>query len=511
MKFQKRDYLTKVILIIISSLLYALSFPKLNLWFIAYFAIVPLLIAINKTEIRFAFLSGLIFGAISGVFMFYWVTVAMTVYGDIHWFFSMILLVALGLIVGLVFFAPLTALINLFNKKNIHPLFAIPPLWVTFEYIKTYLFTGFPWNLTGYSQLPFRKIIQVADITGVYGVSFLVVFINAAIYSTIVNYYEKKKVSTYELILTLLLLLTVLFYGTVQEKRWGSLIQQGKVLNFGLIQGNINQDQKWDRAYQDETMRIYTELTQKSFDSGAELVVWPETATPFYFQSSISYREQVLALVRNNKKWLIFGSPAYSYHNKKMHLYNSAYSTSPDGEVTGRYDKMHLVPFGEYVPLKKILFFVDKLVPAAGDFSQGNDFILLKAGEFKAGMSICYEVIFPAQVRRFVKQGADILITITNDAWFGKTSAPYQHFQMAAFRAVENRRPLLRAANTGITGYVDQTGKVIAKTDIFTTEWLNGTVRITQKMSFYSQYGDVFSILMCIWTSGIVLYSYLKH
>lgn len=499
MKLSRRDYFKKFVLIIFSSVLYAISFPRLNLWFFAYFSLVPLFFALEESDVSCSFLSGLLFGTFSSIIMFYWVTVAITVYGDVSWFFSGLLLLALGLIVGLIFFAPLTTLITFLNTRKINPLLFIPPLWVAFEYIKTYLFTGFPWNLAGYSQLPFLKIIQISDITGVYGVSFLILLINTAIYIWLKGILTYSKIISKESIIASLIFLFVLIYGIYQEDNWKKIIKEGQQFNFGLIQGNINQDQKWDRTYQDETMRIYIEMTQKSFQKGAELVIWPETATPFYFQSNSTYREQLLSLVRNNKKWLIFGSPAYSYFDNKMHLYNSAYSISPEGEITGRYDKMHLVPFGEYVPLKKVLFFVEKLVPAAGDFSAGKEIVLLQSGEYKIGMSICYEIIFPEQVRRFVKHGADILVTITNDAWFGKTSAPYQHFAMAVFRAVENRRPLLRAANTGITGYVDQTGRVIAETDIFTTEWLNGAVRIAQKISFYSKYGDVFSWLMCAW------------
>lgn len=506
----KQKNLFKVFLILLSSVLYAITFPRVNFWFLAYFSLVPLFFAMEDVSVKSGFFSGLLFGTISGIFMFYWVTVAMTVYGGINLFFSALLLLSLGLITGLLFFAPMTALITYFMRKGINLLFVGAPLWVSFEFLKTYLFTGFPWNLFGYSQKPFLEIIQISDITGVYGVSFLLVFINSGIFYSLKRYRKVRKFITLEMAVSIILFLICLTYGIIQKNRWTSLIKEGKTLSFGLIQGNINQDQKWDKAYQDETMRIYTELTQKSYANGAALVIWPETATPFYFQSSSTYREQVLSLARDNRKWLIFGSPAYSYFNNKMHLYNSAYSISPDGVITGRYDKMHLVPFGEYVPLKKILFFVDKLVPAAGDFSRGEEIVLLNAGEYKVGISICYEIIFPGLVRKFAKHGADILVTITNDAWFGKTSAPYQHFAMASFRAIENRKPLLRAANTGITGYVDQTGRVIAKTDIFTTEWLNGTVNVTEEISFYSKYGDLFSWLMCGWIAALSVVAFFK-
>jgi len=498
------------ILLSISSLLYALSFSDYQLWYCAYISVVPLLMVLENKNQRSGFVAGLAFGTISSVLMLYWVTVAMSVYGGIHWFFSALLLLILGMILGLIFFAPMTYLISYLNTKKIHPLITVPPIWVAFEYLKTYLFTGFPWNLTGYSQLPFLKIIQIADITGVYGVSFLVIFINTGIYMFLKNFIVHRRVSIKEALIVLIAFFLTVVYGSYQENRWNELIKAGQQFNFGLIQGNINQDQKWDQAYQDETMRIYTELTIRSFNNGAEVVVWPETATPFYFQSASRYREQILDLAKQYRKWLIFGSPAYTYKNKKMWLYNSAYSVSPSGFVSDRYDKMHLVPFGEYVPLKSLLFFVDKLVPAAGDFSAGEEMVLLNVNNFKIGMSICYEIIFPGHVRRSVKKGADLLVTITNDAWFGRTVAPGQHFRMAAFRAVENRRPLLRAANTGITGYVDQTGRVIAKTQIFTTAWLNGTVNIVKEMSFYSKYGDVFSIFMCLWSILILAVGYLR-
>lgn len=496
-------------LISLSAGCYALSFPDFNLWYLAFFSLIPLLIVLRRISVKGGFVAGALFGTISGILSFYWVTVAMSVYGGIPWAMSVILLIALALIVGTIFFAPMTACLSFFNSKGIRPVLIAAPLWVTFEYLKTYIFTGFPWNLFGYSQLKFLKVVQIADITGVYGVSFLIVLINSLLYEIYINFFEQRRFAWKSAFITLVLFFSAIIYGSYQEKRWQTLIEKGRPLRFGLVQGNINQDQKWDKAYQDETMRIYTELSDEAFRKGAEIVIWPETATPFYFQSSSQYRKQVLNLAIRHNGWLIFGSPAYSYKKGKLHLYNSAFAITPDGEVSGRYDKIHLVPFGEYVPLKKILFFVEKLVPAAGDFSSGDDLVLLTASGLKIGMSICYEIIFPDQVRRSVKNGADILVTITNDAWFGRTSAPYQHFAMAVFRAIENRRPLLRAANTGITGYADQRGKILASTEIFKTTYVNGEIRITEEKSFYSEYGDIFSFLCIAFVMAICLYTVL--
>ncbi|HDL21405.1 MAG TPA: apolipoprotein N-acyltransferase, partial [Nitrospirae bacterium] len=202
--------------------------------------------------------------------------------------------------------------------------------------------------------------------------------------------------------------------------------------------------------------------------------------------------------------YLLFGSVLVKESGSgKKQLSNSAVLLSPEGDTISVYDKIHLVPYGEYVPLRELFPFLKKLVTAAGDFVHGNETTVMETPFAKIGNLICYEIIFPGLARKFADKGADILITITNDAWFGPTSAPYQHFSMAVFRAVENRVPVARAANTGISGFINSRGRIINKSDIFVEAALTGEISIGTEKSFYTKYGDIFAFICII---GSVLF-----
>jgi apolipoprotein N-acyltransferase len=224
-----------------------------------------------------------------------------------------------------------------------------------------------------------------------------------------------------------------------------------------------------------------------------DLIIWPETATPFFFQDAKKYQPLILDIPKKIHTFLLFGTPSYTIHQGKVNHHNSAYLVSPSGELIGKYDKIHLVPFGEYVPMQDLLFFIGSLGEGIGDFKPGKEIFNFALPQGKFGVLICFEIIFPDLCRKFVKRGANFLVTITNDAWFGRTSAPYQHFSMAAFRAVENRVFVARAANTGITGFIDPTGKILKEGRIFTEEAMSGTVRLSSQKTFYTLYGDVFA------------------
>ena len=233
--------------------------------------------------------------------------------------------------------------------------------------------------------------------------------------------------------------------------------------------------------------------TLKVAQEKPDLILWPETATPFFFQDAKEYQPLVLDIPINTKAFLLFGSPSYKIEKGKVNHYNSAYLASPSGQIIGKYDKIHLVPFGEYVPLSELLSFIGSLGEGIGDFKSGQEIFNFSLPQGKFGALICFEIIFPDLCRRFVKQGADFLVTITNDAWFGRTSAPYQHFSIAAFRAVENRVFVARAANTGITGLIGPTGKILKQGAIFTEETMTGTIHLMKEKTFYTHYGDVFA------------------
>jgi apolipoprotein N-acyltransferase len=250
-------------------------------------------------------------------------------------------------------------------------------------------------------------------------------------------------------------------------------------------------------------------MSLKKAPLGLGLIVWPETATPFFFQDP----SHLSAVVRNIPKltsdWLLFGSPSYLDEGSGTEYMNSAFLLSPDGNVAGRYDKTHLVPYGEYVPLRRFFPFINKLVAGIGDFKRGDGVKALRIGRHDLGVLICYEGIFPEISRKYKENGAGLLVNITNDAWFGRTSAPYQHLSMTVFRAVENRTFLLRAANTGISAIIDPSGKIIKQTRLFERSAIRGSVKFLDRRTIYALYGDIF-VYICLILLGVILFNSIK-
>ncbi|MCC6544930.1 MAG: apolipoprotein N-acyltransferase, partial [Nitrospirae bacterium] len=388
-------------------------------------------------------------------------------------------------------------LIKYISDKTSIPISAAAPfVWVSLEFLKAHLLSGFPWASLGYSQYKFLHIIQIADITGVYGVSFLIVAVNAMLFEIFFLRREKVLSNRMRIILissSAFLFVLSLCYGYLRlSKDYDS---NDKGLKIAVIQGNIPQHLKWNRGFQRKTIDTYHRLTNEAAELSADLVVWPETAAPFFFQEDSSYREEVLDIAAVGNTYLLFGNPSYKFFDDdiKPHMLNSAYLISPYRDILARYDKIHLVPFGEYVPFSNILFFVEKLASGTGDFSPGRDHIVMGLPESKFGVVICYEVIFPELVRKFVLNGADFMVTITNDAWFGKTSAPYQHFTMAVFRSVENRVYFARSANTGISGFISPKGEILQASPIFEESVLIQKVFPSNTKTVYTKHGDMFS------------------
>jgi apolipoprotein N-acyltransferase len=235
--------------------------------------------------------------------------------------------------------------------------------------------------------------------------------------------------------------------------------------------------------------------------------VWPETAVPFFFQNRSKFALGIISLAEESKAALIFGSPAYKRQQGAVRYYNRAYLIAPDTRDILYYDKIHLVPFGEYVPFKKYLPFIHRLVEAAGDFASGEKSKALKAGDLSSGILICFEAIFPELARALARDGANILVNITNDAWFGRTSAPYQHLSMAVFRAIENHRPMIRAANTGFSAFITPTGAIQSKSDLFVEAVQTGSIIAgVFPLTFYSRFGDIFAVTLLIIAAAHILY-----
>lgn len=492
----RRDYP----LAVLSGVLLALSFPKADLSFMAWFAFVPLLLAIaNKSPAR-AFRLGFVCGLSAYLGTLYWLNIVMTQYGKLPLALSFLLFLVLSAYLAL-YFGVVAWLVRKGEVSGITPLISFPTLWVGLEFLRSFLFSGFPWASLGYSQYRILPLIQISDITGVYGLSFLIVLANVVLLRIIKGAVMKGH-SVYpakSAALLLALLLLTMGYGFMRLNN----VEKGAPLKVALIQGNIPQDVKWDPAFMESTVASYERLSREACAGGAELVVWPESAVPFYFQDNPEYSSRIRRLASGLKSFMVFGSPAYDNDGVSIKYRNSAYLLSPAGEVMGRSDKIHLVPFGEYVPLANLLPFVHKLVVGIGDFSPGSATLPLAVGKEKIGVLVCFEGIFPELSRGYVMAGSGMLVNITNDAWYGRSSAPYQHLSMAVFRAVENRVPLVRAANTGITAIIDSRGHLNGMTQLFKETYLTGEVRMGVEETFYTRYGDVFAWL-CLGISAFL-------
>ncbi|MBI3354151.1 MAG: apolipoprotein N-acyltransferase, partial [Nitrospirae bacterium] len=504
-----------------SGLLIAISFPRFNLYPVAWIGIIPLLTVLKDKDKKDAFYLGWLVGATSFIVIINWVTITMYNYGKVPLPVSYTIMFLLAAYLGL-YTAIFSYLFNLIKDRSPQIRLVIgPSLWVTLELIRNYLLTGFPWAQLGYSQYEFMELIQIADITGVYGISFLIVMVNIAITETaiLIKKRGRKERGHYRNLIALiaipvLILIMVYSYGYIKlssppfnspltkggqrgvKEEMRGFLDNGNTqkMRIGLIQGNIEQGKKWDVKFKRETIDIYLTLSKKAKSEGAGLIIWPETAAPFFFEQEREYQNELTTFAKQNSVYLLIGSPAMKGRDG---LLNSAYLISPKGDVLYRYDKIHLVPFGEYVPLTNILFFINKMVEGIGDFVPGEDYTIMKTDGARFGVVICYEIIFPELVREFVKRDANLMVTITNDAWFGVSSAPYQHFSMAVFRAVENRVPVIRAANTGITGIIDASGRIIKTTDIFAETYITDEIAISEvhKKTIYTKYGDIFSYL----------------
>ena len=346
----------------------------------------------------------------------------------------------------------------------------------------------FPGENLGYSQYLNTYLLQFADVAGVFGLSFLIVLINATVFEVI----NKRSKKEYIIACVVFLVLAGVYaYGICRLDQVNKAVRNSPGMEVSLIQGNIDQSIKWDENFKRETLNKYEQLSLKSLPGNGSLIVWPETAAPFYFQDINSLHNQIINLSRKTKSWLLFGSVSSSQKKNTNDSFNSAYLVSPEGDVKGRYDKVHLVPYGEYVPYRDIFPFVKKLTAGIGDLGRGAGFNPLSLDNKKIGILICYESVLPFAARMYKNNSAGLLVNITNDAWFGTTSAPFQHFSMAVFRSVETRLYLVRAANTGISGIIDPGGHIVAETKIFQNDALKGYVKFVNIPTFYAKHGDI--------------------
>lgn len=441
--------------------------------------------------------------------------------GTIYWLIHVTLIGMIVLVLYLaLYFAIFGLIIFYITHYTLHntQLFIIPSSWVILEYIRGHLFPCFPWAILAYSQYTNLPVIQIADIFGAWAVSFLIIMVNYAAYLIISNKGNRKKIC----ITVIFVLAIVLLYG-YYKLFFAGRIEGRESANICVVQPNIPQELKWDMKAKDFIISEYLNLTRQAVITSPDLIIWPEAALPTIPQEDEESFSKVKLFIKQINTALLLGAVTVEDGN----YYNSAVLLSSAGSVIGQYNKIHLVPFGEYLPLRKRLGFLEALVPIE-DFTKGRKYTLFNLivfprsnrervrgeGNINFSVLICFEDVFPEMAREFVRKGAGFLVNISNDAWFKDTSEPYQHLQASVFRAVENRVFLVRSSNTGISAFVSPSGKIISRVHNTAGKgtYIKGfavekVFASTRQLSFYTRKGDIF-ILLCLAASigfGIVL------
>jgi len=496
--------LGSIFLIFLSSLLLVLSFPRPDFGWFVWVGFIPLFFALENKSKKQTFWLSYLWG------IFFWA-------GLIYWLVNVTLLGYIFLVLYLALYSGLFGLITSYELRvTSYGFLVLPCAWVSLEYLRSHLFTGFPWAILGYSQYKNLLLIQIADITGAYGVSFLIVLVNMAIYSAVspsIPLRASRQLSAISKIKKCLLAVSIIsvvyIYGYYKMYHTrhdaGGMTQDVRRPAFAIsiVQGNIPPTEKWDAAYNNLILEKYSLLSSVAANKNSQLIVWPETSFPGFWDEEPDLREKVLDLAKNTGANFLIGAPVVENDRS----YNTAIFISGRGEELKRYRKVHLVPFGEYIPLTKILGFLEKRF-SIGDYARGKEFSVFNTGQLfltptRFSVLICFEDIFPGLVRRFVQEGAEFLINITEDGWYGKAGASFQHAQAAVFRAVENRRYLVRVANTGYSCFINSQGKIVSElkdkqgSRLFITGVHTDKVIAHTEKTFYSQWGDGFAFV-CI-------------
>ena len=450
---------------------------------------------LHGVSARKGFTLGLLTGAVHYTGTVYWTSGTVATFGGLSWFVAVpvagLLVLYMALYVG-ISSAASAVMVRRFGAAG---LLMAPAAWVATEYVRAHLFGGFPWIPLGNAVVSLLPIAQLASALGVYGVSWLLATLHA-LFALVAISNGRRRLASGVAALGLLAACSLWGSARINDSR---LTREGDVVTVGLIQGNIPQSEKWDPSRASAIFDRYLQMTRDAAAKGADFILWPESATPFYFDEDPASAVKVRRVVAETRTPLLFGTDEVE-RGSPPRYYNSAFMLDASGGTAAVYRKMFLVPFGEYVPFGTLLTFVGPLVEAVSAFSPGQRVTMMPVNGHMISTAICYEVVYPHLIRDGVREGSELLTTITNDAWYGGTSAPFQHFELAAMRAIEQGRYLVRAANTGISGIVDPYGRVVARTSLFETTTVIGDVRFIQEHTVYARIGDLAAQLAVLLT-----------
>lgn len=486
-----------------TGLLLTAGFPSWNLYGASWIALIPLLIRIDGFSSRSACFFGFVAGFVHNLTTLYWITYVVTHYGNLP------LVVSAAVLCLLCAYLALYPAVFFLAAQRWHAspalwIWGLPCLWIALEWLRAHALTGFPWANLGYTQTAVDPLLQTADIAGVYGVGWLVVLVN-----TVLARLLKHRSGLRHVVAAVLCCTVFVGYGLWR----GHALRRetpdaSSAIHIALIQGNIDQSVKWDPTFQQKTLDIYRNLSEAALqENPLDLLVWPETAAPFFYGLEEAPTRKFNEIATSLNTPILLGIPWLIPDGTSPRLQNRAVLFHPPEGIAAAYAKRHLVPFGEYVPLKRVLFFVEKLVAAAGDFVPGEDPAVFPFKGTALGVLICYEAIFPELARDEVRHGARFLVNLTNDAWFGRTAAPYQHLEIARWRAVECRVPLVRCANTGISAVFDRTGKTLTSLPLDVTATAGAAiVPGPGDPTFFVRYGNLFPWVCTLTTLLCVVY-----
>lgn len=488
--------LLQLALAILSGLLFAWSFPNVAQGWLAFVALAPLLVALVRARKGWhAFLLGWASQTAAWLVMVPWVVRVMSYYGGLPYVTGVLLFIAMSLYLGL-FGGLFGLLVYRFRLgQRFLPWLLVPAAWAAVEYARTYLLTGFPWNLTATALIEFPSFIQIDRFGGPYFVGALVI-LPAVAAAWWITQRPPQMARVFVAGSLGILLLTWWGTGLVASKLLARPNGSDPVLA-ALLQPNITQQMRWDETNVITIYKKMMDMTERAAQHGAKVVIWPESTVPLSYTQTDFFRDEIEAISKRYGIDIILGSVATD-PAKPNRLWNSAFLVSR-GTTVGHYDKIRLVPFGEYVPLRRMLFFAEKLVHAVGEFEFGANEQPL-AGIVKYGPAICYEVVYPQITRTQIRNGAGVLVTITNDAWYDGTSAPEQHLWQARLRAVEGDRYLLRAGTTGISAFVDPTGRVLESLPMGGEGIIYAKFQTRQTVTPYIRFGDWFA-----WIASLVV------
>ncbi len=501
------------LLVLLSTVLQILIFPLPNLYVLSWVAITPLLIAILRARppktlqlqagiklLPASPLQAFVLAYACGILWYagtcYWIYSVMHQYGGVSTpaGIGILILFCLYLAIYHGVFGFLFSLLAQRSPNILRALLLSPVLWVAVELARTRV-TGFPWGLLGTTQVDNIPLSRIASVTGVYGLSFEIMLVNAALAAAFLVERSKRK----RLLLAVVIAALILQAGRLVPAP-ASPADRSAV----LVQANVPilEGSDWTKQYFNDTLRDLSEISLNSNGGPRpDLIVWPESPAPFYNNDPL-FRDAVSTVARKSNAWLLAGSiatrNAHATPDQATEIYNSASLVSPNGDWTSRYDKIHLVPFGEYVPFKQIFSFAGGLTKEVGDFSRGTSRAPLDAGGTKLGTFICYESIFPDDIRQFANNGAQVLVNISNDGWYGDSGAYAQHLKQSRMRAVENNRWLLLDTNTGLTAAIDPNGRIVASAPRKIRTVLRAPYALSNTTTFYTRHGDWFAYLCAI-------------